>query len=134
MNLKRTALCYAAGTVGGLANSIAVWLFGTIGVTATLGVKLVPAFTAKWLYPRLVWGGLWGFLFLLSFMRQMPYRKGLVLSLAPTLAQLFIVFPYVLDKGMFGLELGVLTPALVFLFNAVWGLATAALLVNLDRT
>jgi len=132
MNVKNIALCYVAGTVGGFANSVVLWLSGMLGITAALGVKLAPAFTAAWLYPRLVWGGLWGFLFLLPFLVDRLYLKGLLLSLAPSAVQLFFIFPEVVDKGILGLSLGTLTPAFVLLFNAIWGLTTAGLLVRLN--
>jgi len=44
---------------------VAVWAAGTYHLTARLGVGIAPALTPNWLYPRLVWGGLWGFLFML---------------------------------------------------------------------
>jgi hypothetical protein len=51
--------------------------------------------------------------------------QGLLLSLGPTLVQLFIVFPLKADKGVMGLDLGVFTPLVVIFFNAVWGLVAA---------
>jgi hypothetical protein len=51
--------------------------------------------------------------------------QGLLLSLGPTLVQLFIVFPLKADKGVMGLDLGVFTPLFVIFFNAVWGLVAA---------
>jgi len=131
--LPRIALCFAAGCVGGLVNSIVVWLAGYAGLTATIGVSIAPALTPGWLYPRIVWGGLWGLLFLLSILRSSPIRRGLLLSLGPTLAQLFIVFPLVASKSLFGLQLGPLTPLLVTLFNAVWGVTTSLVLVSISR-
>jgi len=120
------SLAFAAGCFGGLINSLALWACGQTGVTAALGVALAPGLTAAWLYPRLAWGGIWGVLFLLPFLQRRPFSKGLVLSLGPSLVQLFVVFPMKAGKGMMGLDLGLLTPALVLVLNAVWGLAAAA--------
>ncbi len=131
--LKKMALCFSAGCAGGLANSVVVWVAGAIGVTAALGVNIAPSFTPAWLYPRLVWGGMWGFLFLLPVLSDLPYVRGFVWSLGPTAVQLLIIFPLVATKGAFGLELGTLTPLFVFLSNAVWGLMAAAILVRIDR-
>jgi hypothetical protein len=86
---------------------------------------MVPPFTASWLYPRLVWGGLWGFLFLLPLLKQSAVLRGVVYSLGPTLVQLFLVFPLKLDQGMIGLKLGIITPLLVVFFNIIWGLAAS---------
>lgn len=51
---------------------------------------------------------------------------GLVFSLGPTAVQLLVVFPHVAGKGLYGLELGALTPGFVVLFNAIWGWVAAA--------
>ena len=119
------SLVYAAGSVGGLVNSVAVWLLGVSGTTAALGVNIAPPLGAAWLYPRLVWGGLWGFLFLIPFLRNSPALRGAICSLGPTLAQLFIVFPFKDGKGMMGMDLGALTPLFVIIANAVWGVVTS---------
>jgi hypothetical protein len=120
--LTKLSLAYAAGTVGGLANGLVVWLFGYLGITAVMGVRIAPALTAEMLYPRLVWGGLWGFLFLLPFLETSPVLRGIVFSIAPSLVQLFIVFPSKIPDGMLGLPLGAATPLFVLFFNIVWGI------------
>ena len=117
---------FAAGCLGALANSLFLWLAGEYGITKALGVSIAPALTPAWLYPRIVWGGLWGFLFLLPLKNASLMLKGSILSLFPTAVQLFIVFPYQANKGMGGLELGLLTPLLVVVVNWVWGIVTAA--------
>ena len=122
---KRLTVIFAAGCLGGLANSLAVWLFGAYGVTKTLGVHIAPDLSPVWLYPRLVWGGIWGLLFLLPVFRSSVLKRGLLLSLGPTIIQLFVVFPYKADQGMMGMGLGALTPLLVFVFNAIWGITVA---------
>ncbi len=123
---KELGSAFSAGAFGGLVNGIAVWLFGHLGINAALGVKIAPALSPAMLYPRIVWGGLWAFLFLLGWPRGGEWKKGLVLSLGPTLVQLLYIFPVKAGKGMLGLELGLLTPLLVVFFNAVWGLAAVA--------
>ncbi|MBI4642255.1 MAG: hypothetical protein HY790_02620 [Deltaproteobacteria bacterium] len=120
---KNISLTFTAGCVGGLANMLVVWLFGVWGVTKALNVQIAPPFSTPWLYNRLVWGGLWAFLFLLPRRNLSFPARGLLYSLGPTLVQLFIVFPFQAQKGMLGLQLGHLTPAFVLFYNAVWGLA-----------
>lgn len=122
---KKLSLVFAAGCFGGLMNSLALWVFGVAGITAALGVKIAPPLSAPWLYPRLVWGGLWGLLFLLPLMQKRSLSRGLIFSLGPTVVQLFLVFPVKAGKGVMGLDLGLLTPLLVIVFNAIWGLAAA---------
>jgi hypothetical protein len=123
--VRNISLTYAAGSLGALVNSFAVWLFGLYGITAALGVKIAPALTPAFLYPRLVWGGMWGFLFLLPFLRDRTFWRGIVFSIPPTLMQLLYVFPTSLGKGMLGWDLGTMTPLVVFVLNAIWGLAAS---------
>ena len=122
---KKLSSVFAAGCLGGLLNSLAVWIFGVIGITPALGVKIAPLLSASWLYPRLVWGGIWGLLFLLPLMQERFLYRGLIFSLGPTIVQLFIVFPLKAGKGVMGMDLGLLTPLFVFVFNAIWGLTAA---------
>ena len=100
------SLAYAAGSVGGLMNSLAVWLLGFVGITTALGVNIAPPLSAAWLYPRIVWGGLWGFLFLIPLFGNSPLLRGVIYSLGPILVQLFIVFPIQDGKGVMGLDSG----------------------------
>ena len=126
------SLVFTAGCVGAVANSVVVWLFGDLGINAALGVKIAPKLTPAWLYPRIVWGGLWGFLFLLPILRRSLLSRGLLYSLGPSVVMLFLVFPMKANKGMFGLALGNMTPVLVLIFNAVWGV-TAAVWLRLSK-
>ncbi len=119
--MRNLSLVFVAGCWGALWNGLAVWLFGFLGIAPALGVHIAPALTPAFLYPKLVWGGLWGFLFLIPLRRRTFPARGLLFSLGPTLAQLFVVFPH-LHKGVLGLDLGLLTPLLVVFYNAVWGL------------
>ena len=123
--LRKLTILFSSGCLGGIVNSVVVWIFGAKGITAALGVRIAPDLTATWLYPRMVWGGIWGFLFLLPILRKSPLWQGLLFSLGPTLVQLFVVFPAKAGKGMMGLELGELTPLFVLFFNAIWGVSTA---------
>ena len=130
--MRSYLLSYAAGNVGGLLNSLMLWLAGTYGLTAALGVSIAPSLSPEWLYPRLVWGGLWGLLFAMPLFAQHWLRRALLLSLLPSAVQLFIVFPYQSPYGQAGLALGTLTPLVVLLANAFWGIGTA-LTLRLSR-
>lgn len=118
--------CFAGGALGGVANALAVWLAGAAGITQALGVAIAPPLSPAMIYQRMVWGGIWGLLMALPVLRGSIFWRGLVFSLGPTAVQLLLVFPHVADKGLYGLELGALTPGFVALFNAVWGWAAAA--------
>jgi len=123
--MKKLLVFFAAGSLGAFANSIAVWLFGYLGITSLFGVSIAPSLSPAWLYPRLVWGGIWGLTFILPILSSRLLLKGAVLSLLPTAVQLFVVFPLKAHKGVAGLELGMLTPLFVLFFNWVWGYVTA---------
>ncbi len=122
---RKLSLIFAAGALGGLMNSLAVWIFGEIGLTSALGVKIAPQLSAAWLYPRIIWGGIWGLVFLLPLLQNRFFYRGLFFSLGPTIVQLFIVFPMKAGKGVMGIDLGLLTPLFVIVFNAIWGLSAA---------
>lgn len=123
--MKTLLIYFSAGCLGALANSLALWLFGSFGITTSLGVSLAPTLTPNWLYPRIVWGGLWGLLFILPMLKSRLLLKGAVLSLFPTIVQLFVVFPFKAHKGIAGIDLGLLTPLFVIFFNWIWGFFTA---------
>ena len=126
--MKNLLVFFAAGCLGALANSITAWLFGAYGITSSLGVAIAPSLTPAWLYPRIVWGGIWGLLFVLPILPSKLLWKGTVLSLVPTAVQLFVVFPLKAHKGVAGLDLGLYTPLFVLFFNWVWGIVAALIL------
>ena len=123
--MKKICIYFAAGCVRALANSLAVWLFGYLGITSSFGVSIAPSISPNWLYPRIVWGGIWGVLFILPMLNSKLMMKGALLSLFPTAVQLFVVFPFKAHKGIVGIELGLFTPLFVLFFNWVWGFVSA---------
>ncbi len=123
--MRKLMILFAAGCLGGLANALIVWQFGTSGINAFMGVNIAPHLSAGWLYPKIVWGGIWGVVFLLPLYSSRPMMKGAVLSLMPTAIQLLVIFPFQAHKGIGGLELGLLTPLMVLLCNGSWGVVTA---------
>lgn len=130
--MKRTSalisVCFCAGLLGALANTAFAWFCSNYGLTELAGVTLKTGFGRDILYPRLVWGGIWGLLYGLTVIparsRKHWVRKGLLISLAPTLYHLFVVFPYQTIHGTLGMELGLLTPLFILCFNLVWGFFT----------
>lgn len=128
MLMKNILICFAAGCLGGMVNSLTVWLCGDIGVTHRVGVAIAPGLSPAWLYPRIVWGGIWGLLFLLPLWKTNVLTRGTFFSLIPSVVQLLYVYPVLAGKGLFGMKLGILTPLVVIVFNWVWGLTTAVVL------
>lgn len=124
--MKKLLICFAAGSLGGLVMSLAVWAADYSGITSSLGVRIAPALALPWLYQRIVWGGIWGFLFLVPILGLKAFSRGTLISLFPTLVQLFYIFPYKTGNGMAGIELGLLTPVFVLVYNWIWGVVTSA--------
>jgi len=118
--LRRLSLAYAAGLAAALFASVALWAAGHFGLLARLQVWIAPALTLHWLYPRLIIGGLWGLQLLLPIGRS-AFVRGLVISLAPTLLTLLWIFPFQTAQGWLGLELGLLTPLVIWAVNLIWG-------------
>jgi len=120
-----------AGIFGGFVNSLGIWGLGALGVNAAMGFNFAPTLSLPWLMPRLISSGLWGLLFLLPFWHDNLIRKGVVLSGAPFLMMLFIIFPK-MGGGMLGLDLGSTAPLFALFFSVVWGV-TAGLYLKIFK-
>ncbi len=122
------AVCFTAGLIGALFSNGALWLSVKSQLTTYAGVAISPDFGLPWLYPRLLFGGLWGLVYYLTVgarrTRRRWVRKGLWVSLLPTAVQLLILFPYCEGKDLLGLSLGSLTPAFIFAQYLIWGFFT----------
>lgn len=126
--MRRILQYMAAGALGGLAVTFAIYLFGLSGISQAMGVDIGGPIKIPALYAKMIWGGIWGLVFLLPFPNIATVLRGLVFSLLPSLVQLFVVFPYKEGLSMMGTELGALTWLFVLMVNAVWGL-TAGILI-----
>jgi hypothetical protein len=121
-SFQKVTLAFGAGAFGGLVNSLVLWLFFSANILNQIGVRIRPQEMPAWLYPRIAWGGIWGFLFILPILKSKPIYQALLYSLAPTLVQLLWFFPQE-GHDMFGLNLGNLTPVAVLFFNIVWAVS-----------
>lgn len=124
--LRNFALYYAAASLGGLAVALTAWILGQIGVSAALGVGIEPAMERAWLYRLIVWGGLWGVIFLVPVAIRPLWLKALVFTLAPVLVALMVFTP-MRGGAPFALDRGVLAPFYIYAINIPWGLVTAYL-------
>ncbi len=123
--MRKILILFSAGCSGGLAYSIAVSTFASLGITSALGVSFHYSLGSSWVYAQIVWGGIWGLLFLLPLAKSNLFLKASMLSLFPSAFQLFVVFPILHNHSIAGLDLGLLTPFIILLFNWLWGVATA---------
>jgi hypothetical protein len=126
--MKNFLLTFAAGCFGGVVYCVVMWLFSRYGISQSFGVSLYGSVSPQWMYPRIVWSGLWGLLFLLPMLTSRIFVRSFVISLIPTFVQLFIIYPFYTGKGFAGLQLGLLTPLLVWFFYWMWALATVIIL------
>ncbi len=120
--IKKGLCVFVAGGLGGITNSIMVWLLGFLGVTPALGFGMAPELTVEWLLRRIFASALWGGIFLIPIYEKAPVKKGATLSILPWLSSVLFVFPIRMDIGFLGLELGSGTPIWTLLFAAIWGI------------
>ena len=71
--LRNLSLTYAAGSVGGLINALAVWVLGVLAITGALGVKVAPALTSRVSVSVFCVGRSVGISFLLPFLRKLLF-------------------------------------------------------------
>ena len=124
--IRKSSLLFALGAFGGLVTAIAIWLSGLVGLTSLFGVAIAPPLSPEMIYPKVVWGGIWGWLGFLPLSVSGWLARGVVISLFPA-AVAWLVFLPMDGAGLLGLSLGILTPVFVLGFNIVWGLATEGL-------
>jgi len=141
--MKKLSLLFAAGAFGGFCNVFFGWLFGMLHITKGLGIQMVVPLVPAVIYRQAIWGGIWSLLFLIPILNKRPVWKGVLLSIVPTLAALFIVIParakadtsglFIGQNAMMGIYMGILTPVFVLVINAIWGIATALWLKATDK-
>ncbi|MBO6539176.1 MAG: hypothetical protein JJ969_07210 [Rhizobiaceae bacterium] len=124
--LRKSSILFALGAFGGLITAFAIWLAGLAGVTALFGVAIAPELTPQFIYPKLVWGGIWGWLGFLPIIVTGWWQRGIVVSIIPAAAAWFYFLPSD-GAGLLGLSLGLLTPVVVLGFTLIWGLVTEGL-------
>ncbi|MCO1333060.1 hypothetical protein MO867_01785 [Microbulbifer sp. OS29] len=124
--VRNLSICFAVGSFGGLCYALGLWAMGHYGITQWLGVDLAPSLSNAYLYQRVVWGGVFGLLFLLPW-RNAWLMRGALLSLLPAGLMLLYLLPQRgYDYG--ALILGQMTPLVIILACAIGGIAASALL------
>ena len=91
---------------------------------------MVPEFTFRWMSGRVFVSAIWGVIFLIPIYRNSPVIKGAVLGILPWLSSVLFVFPYRMDIGFFGLEIGMGTPLWTLFFGMVWGVTGTVFLAR----
>lgn len=122
--LRSASGAFTGGAIGGLVDSINIWVMGKVGISDLLGVGMKPEFTAPWLYQRMIWGGIWMLLLLLPVWQARTAARGMLFSLLPSAMMLFLVLPS-MGKGLLGLGFGSMTPVVVVGLNLIYGLVAS---------
>jgi hypothetical protein len=126
--MKNALVVFGAGCLAAFIQCLLMWLLTRYGVMHDLHVNLAGSLSPTWIYPRIVWGGLWGGLFLLPVFAGNLFSRSFVMALIPTAVQLFVIYPFYEGKGVAGLSLGLLAPFAVFFFYWVWAFVVAVTL------
>ena len=115
---RQATLDFGAGALGAVADLIVLVILGLLSIIPA------PEVTKSWLYTAIVWGGLWGFLFLIPW-KASWWLRGLAFSLGPTAVLWFVIYPSVANLGVLGLSQGIRGPIVPLITNGVWGLVAA---------
>lgn len=115
--LRNFSIAFAAGCFAGLINSLIFWATKHYGLNDQWEIQLEPEFSCNWLYPRIIFGGIFGLLFLLPFMTTFFFWRGVVYSLIPSFVLIFIIIPIV--QSLSGLQLNLNSYLYLFVLNAV---------------
>ena len=123
--LRKFAGPYAAGALAALLTSVVLWIAVRARLGALCDVELGKLFPGALDPSGLGWRVLEGSLFALALPLARgrglsPVRAGLLISLLPSLRELFLRLPGA-GYGMLGVQLGALTPVVVLGANALWG-------------
>jgi len=129
--MKRTSaifcVSFCAGILAAIISTAFAWACAEYGITELAGVTIRTSLNIEALYPRMIWGGLWGLIYALTVAhvrtRKQWVRKGMLISILPSMYQLLVVYPYHTAQGTLGMQLGTMTPLFVVCFNLVWGIA-----------
>lgn len=130
--VTRIFACLLAGAVGGMVCGVVLWGLNAAGIATFFNFSPQPVFRLQYFTPLVLFGTVWGLLFLIPGCGRWCYLRGLAFSLIPSLVVLLRVLPN-RGWGLLGLEHSPLTPLLVIVLGAVWGLSAAAWL-RVDRT
>src|SRR3989344_1367286 len=111
------SICLAAGAFGGVINALFVWGTGKFVINEKFGLNIKPPWTKDFIYNKVIWGAIWGLIFFFFDQVEVTIFHALIISIAPTLVQLFYVLPVVQKRKPMGKDLGSLTWLYVFVAN-----------------
>lgn len=123
----RLGLGLLGGVLAGLLHGVLTGVAGQLGIPALLGAGVDTSLSAAEWWSRAAAGGAWGVA--LGALYPLPsgtyVRRGALLALIPAAWQLFYVYPFRLDLGIAGLEVGLGVAPLVVVSLVVCGIVAA---------
>lgn len=127
--MDKLFFAFGAGALGGVANVVFLVVAGLVGFPLLLGLELPSFAEVSFLYKQMVWGGLWGLVFVLAIFPKNLVARSVLIAVASTAVVLFIFFPlHTVDgkgPGVAGLNIGSLMPLYVLIANLVYGFAAS---------
>ncbi len=115
---RQLSLAFAAGAVGVLALVLFLWALREAGVMTSLGVRVPAPKMPDFLYSRIVWGGIWAFLFVLPILHKQWFWRGIAVGVLASLASIFYFNP-AWKNAAFTFVI------LIFVANAIWGVVAS---------
>lgn len=118
-----------AGALAALVTSVVIWILSGIGIFIVLGVPIgMPANPLPWFVERVVYGLVFGLLFLVPLWQSAPqWQRGLLAAAVP-LADLFLRRYPMEELGWFGLNAGASLPIAAIVIWLLWGMLAGWLL------
>jgi uncharacterized membrane protein len=83
---RRISIVFSAGALGGLLNALLFWLFGMVGITALVGMHAPIKWDPQHIYWGVTWGGIWGAMFLLPWLKGSVLLRGLLFSMVSSIS------------------------------------------------
>jgi hypothetical protein len=129
--IRNISLAFMAGCIGGLIFALLLGLSNLVGLSNLLGVGFKARLTPLWIYTNIVYGGIWGLLFLIPWLSKWPLLKGFLFSLIPTLLIFFLLMP--LLSGFFNTHFSQQTYWFIFVVNAIAGICAGVWIMLAER-
>jgi hypothetical protein len=113
-------LGFGAGAFGAVILALVSAALNALNVQALIGLPPPPAPESylPLFYRLIVWGGVWGLLFVVPVLNRLWWLKGIIIGVLATLAILFYFNPAITTPPM--------RFAYVLVLNAIWGIAAGA--------
>lgn len=115
--LRRLSGAFVAGCIGTIGFFIGIRIGMATGLVAGPPPMMEFLASKEFFYRQVVWGGIWGLLFVVPFLSTMWWLRGLIVGGLATLAAIFIFRPevpplplivnmVVLNAGFWGITAG----------------------------